>query len=90
LTGHRVVEVLHRLARINRKPGWITVDNGTEFISKVLVQWAHWHQVQLDFIRPRKPTENAYIESFNGRFRQQCLNGHWFQSLEEARQVVEA
>ena len=90
LTGHRVVEVLRRLARADRKPRWITVDNGAEFISKVLDQWAHWHKVQLDFIRPGKPTENAYIESFNGRFRQECLNGHWFQSLDEAKQVVEA
>ena len=78
LTGHRVVDVLCRLARVHRKPRWITVDNGTAFISEVPDQWARRHQVQLDLIRPGKPTENAFIESFNGRFRPECLNGHWF------------
>jgi len=66
------------------------VDNGSEFISKVLDQWAHWHKVQLDFIRPGKPVENAFIESFNGRFRQECLNVNWFASLADARATIEA
>ena len=90
LTGHHVAEVLRHLVRSGRKPGYITVDNGPEFISKALDQWAHWHKVQLDFIRPGKPTENAFIESFNGRPRQECLNAHWFQSLDEAREVIES
>ena len=90
LTGQHVVEVLRRLNRLNRRPQWITVDNGSEFISKALDQWAHWHKVQLDFIRPGKPVENAYIESFNGRFRQECLNANWFTSLEDARMTIEA
>ena len=90
LTGQHVVEVLRRLNRLGRRPQWITVDNGSEFISKALDQWAHWHKVQLDFIRPGKPVENAYIESFNGRFRQECLNANWFSSLEDARMTIEA
>ena len=90
LTGQHVVEVLRRLNRLGRRPQWITVDNGSEFISKALDQWAHWHKVQLDFIRPGKPVENAYIESFNGRFRQECLNANWFTSLEDARMTIEA
>jgi putative transposase len=65
------------------------VDNGSEFISKALDQWAHGNHVELDFIRPGKPVENAFIESFNGSFRMECLNAHWFQSTEEARITVE-
>ncbi len=72
-------------ARSGRCPRFITVDNGSEFISKALDQWAHWGVVQLDFIHPGKPVENAYIESFNGRFRTECLNMHWFDSIDEAR-----
>jgi len=89
LTGHNVVSVLRRLNRQGRRPRWITVDNGSEFISKVLDQWAHWHGVRLDFIRPGKPVENAFIESFNGRFRQECLNGNWFVNLDDARVTIE-
>jgi putative transposase len=89
LTGQHVVEVLRRLNRLGRRPRWITVDNGSEFISKVLDQWAHWHKVQLDFIRPGRPVENAFVESFNGRFRQECLNVNWFTSLADARATIE-
>ena len=66
------------------------MDNGSEFVSKVLDQWAHWHKVQLDFLRPGKPVENAIIESLNGRLRQECLNAHWFTSLDNARTTIEA
>jgi putative transposase len=90
LTGGHVVGVLRRLNRIGRRPRWITVDNGSEFISKVLDQWAHWHKVQLDFIRPGKPVENAFIESFNGRLRQECLSANWFTNLHDARMTIEA
>ena len=89
LTGQHVVEVLRGLDRLGRRPKWITVDNGSEFVSKALDQWAHWHKVQLDFIRPGKPVENAYIESFNGRFRQECLNANWFAGLADARMTIE-
>ena len=71
-------------------PERIAIDNGPEFISKALDAWAYQNGVQLEFSRPGKPTDNAFAESFNGRFRDECLNQHWFASLEEVRQTVEA
>ena len=90
LGAGRVVEVLQRVAASRGLPTSIRVDNGTEFTSKRLDQWAYLNGVELDFIRPGKPTENAFIESFNGRLRQECLNECWFLSLEDARERVEA
>ncbi len=69
-------------------PQAIKVDNGPEFISKVLDLWAYSNQIILDFSRPGKPTDNAFIESFNGRFREECLNQHWFLTLEDAREKI--
>ena len=66
----------------------IQVDNGPEFISKSLDWWAYWNKVKLDFSRPGKPTDNAVIESFNGRLRQECLNQNWFLSLEDAQEKL--
>jgi putative transposase len=86
----RVVEILARLSRQRSLPGRIQVDNGPEFISKRLDQWAYFNGVELDFIRPGKPTDNGIIEAFNGRLRQECLNESWFLSLDDARQKVEA
>lgn len=68
----------------------IRVDNGPEFTSKALDLWAYSNQVKLDFSRPGKPTNNSYIESFNSRFRQECLNEHWFLSLEDAQEQMTA
>jgi len=68
----------------------IQVDNGSEFISKALDQWAYGHGVTLVFSRPGKPTDNPYIESFNGSLRDECLNLHWFLLLDDARQKIEA
>ena len=68
----------------------IRVDQGTEFVSRDLDLWAYTRGVTLDFSRPGKPTDNAFIEAFNGRFRAECLNAHWFMSLEDARQKMEA
>jgi len=90
ITGRNVVEVLDRLAKRGIKPQVITVDNGPEFSGRVLDEWAHRHGVKLDFIRPGKPVENAYIESFNGKLREECLNLHWFKSIEEAKEKIEA
>ena len=90
ITGLRVEAVLDRLADSRGLPHSITVDNGPEFDSQVLDQWAYRRAVRLSFIRPGKPNENAYIESFNGRFRDECLNEHWFLSLAHARSVIEA
>ena len=89
LTGSRVARVLEQLRQNGRCPGVIQVDNGPEFISKALDAWAHQCGVKLQFIRPGKPIENAYIESFNGRLREECLNQHAFRSLQEARERIE-
>ena len=90
LTGQSVVDALQRLALNRALPKAITVDHGTEFTSKSLDEWVWNHSVKLDFIRPGKPTENAFIESFNGRRRDECLNANEFTSIEDARQRIEA
>lgn len=90
LTGDDVVNVLRNVCFKRGRPQVIKTDNGSEFISKVLDKWAYEHQVTLDFSRPGKPTDNAFIESFNGRFRQECLNTHWFLSLDDAKSKIEA
>jgi len=90
LTGTKVVAALERVAKRSGYPKMITVDNGSEFTSKALDVWAYAHGVKLDFIRPGKPVENAVIESFNGRFRDECLNAQVFVSLHDARQKIEA
>ena len=90
LTGYDVVKVLERVTAERGKPQTIRVDNGPEFISTSLDLWAYFHGVKLDFSRPGKPTDNAYIESFNGRLREECLNQHWFSSLDEARRLTES
>ena len=89
LPGSRVVEMLERVARERGYPDVITVDNGPELRGRALDGWAHDHGVQLYFIDPGKPTQNAYIESFNGRFREECLNLHWFTTLAEAQRIIE-
>ena len=88
ITGARVKAVMQRLAETRGLPRSITVDNGPEFAGQMLDTWAYEANVQLSFIRPGKPNENAYIESFNGKFRDECLNEHWFTSLAQARQVI--
>jgi putative transposase len=89
INGRRVVAVLDRLADTRGLPDSITVDHGPEFEGQVLDAWAYQNGVVLNFIRPGKPVENAYIESFNGRFRDECLNEHWFLTLAHARDVIE-
>ena len=88
--GADVVETLERVTRVYGRPKTIRVDNGPEFISKELDLWAYMNGVTLDFSRPGKPTDNAFIESFNGSFRAECLNASWFLSLEDARSKCEA
>jgi putative transposase len=89
LGAGRVIQVLERLAEIRGLPEVITTDNGPEFTSKVLDEWAYRKGVKLNFIRPGKPIENAYVESFNGRLRDECLNGNWFLNLSHAKEVIE-
>jgi len=88
--GDDVAEILSQAVRWRGTPQSIRVDNGPEFTSKALDLWAYANQVELDFSRPGKPTDNALIESFNGSFRQECLNQEWFMSLDDARQKAEA
>jgi putative transposase len=88
--GVDVVEVLERIARQIGYPKAVRVDQGTEFASRDLDLWAYHRGVTLDFSRPGKPTDNAFIESFNGKFRAECLNAHWFMSLDDARRKCEA
>lgn len=87
--GGRVARVLDRLSEIRGLPESITVDNGPEFAGKTLDEWAYRNGVKLNFIQPGKPVQNAYIESFNGRLRDECLNESWFKNLEEARTIIE-
>jgi putative transposase len=91
LKGEDVVRVMERM-RLTRRvlPQRIKVDNGSEFISKALDKWAYENNVALDFSRPGKPTDNAFIESFNGSLRDECLNVNWFLSLEDAKEKIKA
>jgi putative transposase len=89
IPGARVVDVLERLAEVRGLPEVITVDNGPEFTGKTLDEWAYRRGIKLNFIRPGKPVENAYAESFIGRLRDECLNENWFSSVKEARDIIE-
>ncbi len=90
LPGERVVRVLDRLIEEQGKPKEIWVDNGPEFASKALDRWAAERGVELRFIRPGKPVQNCFIESFNGTIRRDCLEANWFDSLADARRKIEA
>jgi len=89
LTGKRVVAVLERLIEQRSAPQSITVDHGPEFEGQTLDAWAYQHDIRLAFIRPGKPVENAYIESFNGKFRDECLSMEWFRNRIDAKIVIE-
>ena len=90
ISGEYVTRILDRAARFRGYPTAIRTDQGPEFTGHALDQWAYRHGVQLKLIQPGKPVQNAYIESFNGRFRDECLNEHWFSSLAEAREIISA
>src|SRR3954453_12254810 len=90
LPGLRVARVLDRLHDAIGLPQCIVVDNGPEFAGRTLDAWAYTHGVTLRFIRPGKPIENAYVESFNGKFRDECLYEHWFVNLADAKTAIEA
>lgn len=90
ISGQRLVNELDRLAGIQPLPRTIVCDNGPEFTSKAMFLWSQRTGVKLHFIQPGKPTQNAFIESFNGKFREYCLDLHWFMSLEDARSTIEA
>ena len=90
LRGEHVVTVLTRLAAQRGAPTRLWCDRGSEFCSQIVDLWAYHHQVRLDFSRPGRPTDNAHVESFNATLRRECLNAHWFESLQEAKERIEA
>src|SRR5581483_9014662 len=81
---------LDRIKRARGLPPAIVCDNGSEYTSKAMDQWAYRNGVELKFIQPGKPMQNGFIESFNGRFRHECLNQHWFENLDQAKEIIEA
>ena len=90
LPGTRVIEVLERLRDQRGLPRANVADNGPEFAGRALDQWAHERGLKIDYIRPGKPVDNAFVESFNGRFRDECLNESCFLTLQEAREAIES
>ncbi len=89
ISGQMLTRVLDRLALSRGLPKVIRTDNGKEFCGKAMLEWAHRRSVDLRLIEPGKPSQNAYVESFNGRFRDECLNEHWFTGLLHARTLIE-
>ena len=90
LPASRVIAALETVAATRGLPQALVVDHGPEFVSKALDAWAYQHGIHLAFIRPGKPVDNAYIESFHSRFRDECLNERWFWDLPDAQSQVEA
>jgi putative transposase len=90
LSGLRVTRVLDRIIAERGKPEGLRLDNGPEFTSRCFIAWAEQSGVPLIYIQPGKPVQNSYIESFNGRFRDECLNANWFENLADARRKIEA
>jgi len=90
LPGARIVRVLDRIAAQHGYPAAVVCDNGPEFTGRALDQWAYQHAVRLQFIEPGRPVQNAIVESFNGRFRDECLNQHWFLDLHDAQRIIDA
>lgn len=90
LRGEDVVDVCNKLAAQRGSPVRIFVDNGSEFAGRLLDLWAYHHKTQIDFSRPGKPTDNCFVETFNGSLRDECLNVHWFDTHDEARVKIEA
>jgi transposase InsO family protein len=87
--GDHLTRILDGICSQRGKPRVIRTDNGPEFVGKAMLTWAHRHGIDLRLIEPGKPNQNAYVESFNGRLRDECLNEHWFTSLAHARSVIE-
>lgn len=90
MSGDHLTRVLDGICSQRGKPAMIRTDNGKEFTGKAMLTWAHRNGIDLRLIEPGKPNQNAYVESFNGRLRDECLNEHWFTSLPHARQIIEA
>jgi putative transposase len=89
LKGDDVVRVLNRNKQQRGVSKFLLCDNGSEFTSQAMDLWAYQNGIEIDFSRPGKPTDNAFVESFNGTFRSECLNAHWFGTLAEAKRLIE-
>jgi putative transposase len=89
ISGERLVRLLEDLRKTRSRPGEVVVDNGPELTSKAMFLWAQRSRVQIRFIQPGKPSQNAFVESFNGKLRDACLNEHWFTDLADARRTIE-
>lgn len=89
LTGQRLASELDRLAHTRGLPRKLVCDNGPELTCKAMYFWSQRNHVKIHFIQPGKPTQNAFVESFNGKFREYCLNLNWFASLEDAREKID-
>ncbi len=89
ISGKRVIREIDRVALVTGYPKRLRLDNGLKFTSQAVLEWAYRHGIKLEFSRPGKPTDNAFIESFNGKFRDECLNQHWFLSLHDAKEKIE-
>jgi len=90
ISGERMARFLDELARMRGRPATLVLDNGPEMTSKAMFFWSQRQQVRLHFIQPGKPTQNAFVESFNGRFRDGCLNQQWFRDIDDARAIIDA
>ena len=88
ISGQQVARFLNQLIESRSKPTKVVCDNGTEFTSKAMFFWSKENNVALGFIQPGKPTQNAFVESLNGKFRNECLNLHWFRTLSEAKYEI--
>lgn len=89
LSGERVARTLDQIMELHGKPQALLMDNGPEFTGKSLDEWAYRNEVRLQFIEPGKPTQNGFVESFNGTLRNECLNENWFANIGEARRIIE-
>ena len=89
ISGARMARFLDQLAETRGLPSTLVLDNGPEMTSKAMFFWSQRQQVKLHFIQPGKPTQNAFVESFNGRFRDSCLNQQWFQGIDDARSIID-
>ena len=90
ISGQYVTRLLDQAARFRGYPGAVRTDNGPEFTCRAFIAWTQAHGIEHLLIQPGRPMQNGYIESFNGRFRDECLNEHWFENLQQARQVIAA
>jgi len=90
LRADHVIDVCNRIAAVRGAPVRVFADNGSEFSGRLLDLWAYHHKVRIDFSRPGKPTDNCFIETFNGSLRDECLNVHWFESIDDAKAKIEA